>query len=145
MEREVIGDMLEGTLLDRYMGILKRIMPLSIPALREEEIDEAIRYSIQKRFKDSDCRINNNYKHKVVNTSIMQLTNYILDKEPIMTSYGCLFTKHGKVKNPLYDLIEEIVTIRDKFKAEMFKYQKGSPEYEKYNLLQLLAKIDSNA
>jgi hypothetical protein len=137
--------MLEGKILERYTGILKRIMPLSIPALNEDEIDEAIQYSIQKRFKDSDCSINNNYKHKVVNTTIAQLTNYLLDREPIMTSYGCLFTKHGKVKNPLYDLIEEIVTIRDKFKKEMFKYPKGSDEYEKYNLLQLLAKIDSNA
>lgn len=137
--------MLEGQLYERYTGILKRIMPLSIPALTDEEIEEAIDYSIMKRFKDSDCSINNNYKHKTVNTTIAQLTNYILDKEPIMTSYGCLFTKHGKVKNPLYDLIEEIVTIRDTFKHEMFKYPKGSPEYEKYYLLQLLAKVDANA
>jgi hypothetical protein len=137
--------MLQGKLLDRYTGILKRIMPLSIPALTDGEIDEAIQYSIMKRFKDSDCTIHNNYKHKTVNTSIAQLTEYILDKEPIMTSYGCLFTKHGKVKNPLYDLIEEIVTIRDKFKHEMFKYKKGTEEYEKYFLLQLLAKVDANA
>jgi len=137
--------MFNGKLMERYTGILKRIMPLSIPALTDEELDEAIQYSIQKRFKDSDCSIHNNYKHKTVNTTIAQLTNYILDKEPIMTSYGCLFTKHGKVKNPLYDLIEEIVTIRDKFKKEMFKYPKGSDEYEKYYLLQLLAKVDSNA
>ena len=131
--------------MERYTGILKRIMPLSIPALSEKEIDEAIQYSIQKRFKNSDCSIDNNYKHKVVNTTIMELTNYILDKEPIMTSYGCLFSKHGKVKNPLYDLIEEIVTIRDKFKQEMFKYPKGSEQYNKYHLLQLLAKVDANA
>lgn len=137
--------MLKGELYERYTGILKRIIPLSIPALTEEEIDEAINYSIAKRFKDSECSIDNNYKKKTVNTSLAKLADYILDKEPIMTSYGCLFSKHGKVKNPLWDLIEEIVTIRDKFKKEMFKYPKGSEEYEKYNLLQLLAKIDSNA
>jgi len=132
-------------IIERYKGILKRVMPLSIPTLTEQEIDESINYSINKRFKDSDCKIDNNYKHITVNTSIAQLTEYILDKEPIMTSYGCLFSKHGTVKNPIYDMIEELVTIRDQFKKEMFKHKKGSELYQKYNLLQLLAKVDANA
>ena len=120
-------------------------MGLVIPSLSEEEIDEAINYSIEKRFKDSDCSIDNNYKKIRVDTTISQITQFILEKEPIMTAYGCLFSKHTNTKNPLYDMIEEIVTIRDKFKKEMFKYPKGSEMYNKYNLLQLLAKVDANA
>lgn len=135
----------QSKLMERYKGIISRIMPLSIPSLSEEEIDEAINYSITKRFKDTECTLNNNYKHRTVNTSIAQLTDYILDKEPIMTSYGCLFMKHGTVKNALYDMIEEIVTLRDTYKHEMFKYPKGTEMYNKYNLLQLLAKVDANA
>ena len=135
----------QSKLMERYKGIISRIMPLSIPSLSEEEIDEAINYSIAKRFKDTECTLNNNYKHRTVNTSIAQLTDYILDKEPIMTSYGCLFMKHGTVKNALYDMIEEIVTLRDTYKHEMFKYPKGTEMYNKYNLLQLLAKVDANA
>lgn len=132
-------------LMRRYKGVLERIMPLSIPSLTEEEIDEAINYSIEKRFKDSNCSLDNNYRKRTVNTTVAQLTEYILDKEPIMTSYGCLFTKHGTCKNPYYDMIEELVTIRDKYKHEMFKYPKGSELFNKYNLLQLLAKVDANA
>lgn len=132
-------------LVKRYKKIATKMMGIVIPSLSEEEIDEAINYSIEKRFKDTDCTIDNNYKKITVNTTISQITQYILEKEPIMTAYGCLFSKHSSTKNPLYDMIEEIVTIRDNFKKEMFKYPKGSEMYNKYNLLQLLAKVDANA
>lgn len=132
-------------LVTRYKKIANKMMGIVIPSLSEEEIDEAINYSINKRFKDTDCNIDNNYKKITVNTTISQITQYILEKQPIMTAYGCLFSKHADTKNPLYDMIEEIVTIRDSFKKEMFKYPKGSEMYNKYNLLQLLAKVDANA
>lgn len=128
-----------------YKQTLHNIIPYLLPTLSRDELDRAIDYSINKRFKNSPCGIYNNYKETKINTNLLKLTEFLISKKPIMTSYGCLFTRHGDVPNPLSSLIEEFAANRNKFKKEMLQYVKGSEEYEHFNLLQLVAKVDTNA
>lgn len=128
-----------------YKQIMERMMKRLIPQLSHQEFERAINYSINKRFKNSECSLNNNYKEKSMNTNLLRMTEYILDRRPILTSYGCLFTRHGEVPNPLYQMIQDFVDTRSAFKKKMFQYPKGSEEFNKYNLLQLVAKVDVNA
>ena len=130
--------------IDNYKKVAADMLHLSFPLLSEQEIYAAIDYSISNHFKDTPVKIDNNYKKITIDMTLRELSNYILDKEPIITSYGVLFNRHGTVPNPIYRMLDGFINGRKKMKKEMFKYPKGSENFEKYNLLQLLAKIDAN-
>ena len=60
-----------------------------------------------------------------------------------MVANGCLFKQYTKELTPMYKLITSFTDNRSKFKKEMFKYEKGSEKFNKYNMLQMLAKRDN--
>ena len=101
----------------------------------------AIDWSISNRLQDHPVRVDNNYKKQEVNMTLLAVADYVMSRRPIITSYGVMFKRHGEVPNPIYELIDSFIKNRKKLKKEMFKYPKGSEMFEKYNLLQLLAKI----
>lgn len=138
-------DISNTEIIKRYKENLMDTLPYIFPTLSDAELNRAIDYSINKRFKNSPCSVYNNYKEATFNTNLLKMTEYILSKRPIVTSQGCLFTRHGDLPNPLSQMIEEFAMTRNKFKKEMLKYPKGTEQYRKYNLLQLVAKIDTNA
>lgn len=129
----------------KYKNTLKRMLNLNLPTLTNQELDRAIDYSMNKRYKAVGSKVYNNYTEKSVVNTLAELTDYIYSREPICTAWGVLFKRHGVVPNPLTKLIHMFMLNRDKEKAQMFQYPKGSEKYEEHNLLQLLAKVDTNA
>ena len=91
--------------IEEYKQQMHRMLKMLYPSITNYELDLAIQYSIDKRFKNVDITVN----------------------------------------TPFYNLLETFITNRTKFKNKMFEYPKGTEEFQKYNLLQLLAKIDCNA
>ena len=134
----------ESSLITNYKKIMMDMLHISFPLLSETELAYAVDDSISRHFKDTDIKVDNNYKKVTIDMTLRAFADYIIDKEPIITSYGVLFNRHGVVPNPIYNMIDGFINGRKAMKKEMFKYPKGSEEFEKYNLLQLLLKIDSN-
>lgn len=108
-------------------------------------LSNAIDYSIQKRFKDSQVEIDNNYKKKIVPMTLLDTCDYIENKKPIIAASGVLFQRHENSTNLLYKVIDDFIENRKVAKKTMFKYPKGSDEFVYWNLQQLLAKRDVNA
>lgn len=131
-------------IVKKYINMMKSMLNLSFPQLKEHELEQSIMYSINKRYKEEPAKIYNNYKKKTVNMNLYEIVNYIMEREPIMTASGVLFMQHGKTINPLAKLFKTFLDKREEDKAMMFSFPPGSEEYEKYDLFQLLDKLDAN-
>ena len=131
--------------ISEYKKVLMDTIPSSFPDLTMDEISEAIDYSILKRCKDGKAYIENNYEKTRINGTVLDVLNYINSCEPIITSSGVLFKKHKKAANPLAEVIIGFLNKRAGYKKQMYQYDKGTEEFAKYNLLQILEKLNANS
>ena len=141
--------------IQSYKDKMKRLMFLYNPNIPQKDLDNIINYSINKRLYNANAGISNSYKRYIDpetkkfkdlfhEFTLLQIADYIKQREPIVTAMGTMFRKHGEVPNPLAITIQSFLDLRSQYKKEMFKYPKGSEQFEKYNLLQQLSKIDAN-
>ncbi len=140
-----ITQMLNSETTQIYINEMIEALKLSFPGLYESDLREAINYSIIKRGSDSKAVLDNNYTKTKEKTTLFAITDYIIQREPIITVSGVMFRKHGYCPNPFVMLIQEFLNQRGVYKNNMFKYPKGSEDFEKYNILQLSEKVSSNA
>lgn len=130
-------------IIDAYKDTLIKCIQLYYPASKEELIP-VVDYSIKKRFKDSKVYVEDTYRHTRKSASLMKIADYICSREPIVTAHGTMFKKHATVPNPLALVVQEFLDKRQQDKDMMYRFPKGSEEFEHYNLLQSLDKIDVN-
>lgn len=132
-------------IVNKYIKEITKIMRSIYPQATSEELQNAINYSFAGKMKNSEVVINNIYKDTTIDTTLLDTIEYIISKEPIITPYGVMFKRHDQEENYLINLtVKKFLNERNINKAEMFKYPKGSEMFNKYNLLQLLNKIDAN-
>lgn len=123
---------------------MKRLLLSYDSNMTEADAKNIVDYSVKKRFTDFDAYLRNNYIKKNIDLSGAEILEYITKKETILTSYGVLFKTHANSQNPMISVIQNFAKLRKMHKKEMFKYPKGSEQFERYNLLQQLDKIDMN-
>lgn len=136
-------DMKSSPTINQYKKEMKECLRL-YTELDESLIDSALDYSIDKRYNKVLCTVDNSYTHSKNNLSLLALADYIMSKEPIVTAHGTMFRKHADCPNPMGMVIQQFLDQRGIDKKKMFQFPKGSEEYEKYNLMQQLDKIDAN-
>lgn len=129
--------------IESYKDTLRKCIQMYTP-VSTQELDPIIDYSIKKRFQDSKVQIANTYKNTTKNSTLLKMADYIMERQPIVTAHGTMFKKHGAVPNPMLTVVQQFLDARSEHKNTMFKYPKGSEEFERYNLLQQLDKIDVN-
>ena len=135
----------ESRVVNEYIDIMVNGLMHSFPSLHEDELRDAIAWSIMKRGHNGPAALNNNYTHKRLDGTVLDILKYIESLEPIVTSSGVLFKRHKEVDNPMSKMIMGFLDKRAAYKKEMFKYPKGSEQFARYNLAQLLEKLNANA
>ena len=131
--------------IKEYEDVMVDGLRHSFPLLNESELREAIQYSVTHRIENKPAYLENNYTKRRMDGTVIDILNYIESLQPIISSSGVLFKKHKDADNPLAKMIMGFLNQRGIYKKEMFKYPKGSEMFEKYNLLQLLEKLNANA
>lgn len=125
--------------MDNYIKETMYVLQSMYPNATPQQLEQAINYSIQKRYRDETCTLSNNYKQRSTEVTLAEMINYIEKKQPICTAYGVMFKQPNPDEpDPLVDLIRSFMENRDIYKAEMFKFPKGTYDFAKWNLAQLL-------
>lgn len=131
--------------IKKYEDTAVDMLMLAFPHLSKTELEYVVQRSIAENIQYYPATIRNSYKRQNVETNLTDLANYVLSRGPIITTYGAMFSKHSDIPHPLYKMVDGFINQRDVMKKKMFTYPKGSFDFEKYNLLQLLYKLDANA
>lgn len=130
--------------LEEYKKLLTKVVQLYYP-ISKEELSPIIDYSISKRYDQcNNVELVDSYKNRTQRLNLLQLTDWIMRREPIVTSFGTMFKKHADSVNPLAVVVQQFLDKRSEHKNKMYEFPKGSDEYEYYNLYQQLDKIDAN-
>ena len=130
--------------IQKYRDTMSRCIKMYYQDLDQKELDQILNYSIAKRYQEYPAQVKNSYTHKTADMTLLAIADYINSREPIVTAYGTMFRKHTDVPNPMGVVVQSFLDNRSKHKKMMFRYPKGSEDFEKYNLLQSLDKIDTN-
>ena len=136
-------DMANSTTINQYKDTMKEIMRL-YSNIDDSFLNDSLDYSINKRYQKFTCKVENSYTKQVNQMTLLALADYIADRQPIVTANGVMFKKHADCPNPMAVVIQQFMDQRNIDKKKMFQYPKGSEEFEKYNLMQQLDKIDAN-
>lgn len=131
--------------IKEYKKTMLDMLSRQFPTLDRFELEYVLDEEIKRNVLDHPIEVDNSYKKIKVTNTLLGIADYISSKQPIITPYGVMFARHGTVPNPIYTMIDIFINERDAVKKEMFKYPKGSPEFTKLNLVQLLHKLDANA
>ena len=135
---------IDSVTIQRYKKEMDECIHLLYPNIPPGDLDKIMDYSILKRYRESPASIDNSYTHKSQDGTLLEIIDYVEKRKPITTAFGTMFLHHEEVPNPLFAVVQMFLDQRNQYKKTMFKYPKGSEMFEKFNLLQLLSKIDAN-
>ena len=114
---------------ERYKDTIMRMTHFMFPDTPLEAGDRALDWSIDKRYKEEQATIVNNYTKRETTENLDALTEYILRRQPILTPYGVMFKRPGSEPVPLLNMIKSFMDLRGVHKSQMFEYEKGTDEY----------------
>ena len=131
-------DINKSPTLMEYKNKMREILSLYYPTYSLDFIDECIDEHIHNKFKDSKAEVKNSYTKRNTESTLLAISDFIDTKKPCVVATGAMFKQHDQERNLMFETMDSFLQLRKLHKKEMFKNPKGSREFAKYNLLQLL-------
>lgn len=122
-------------------SILKNIFP----GVKKKEFDEYLDRKIGVRLINPQVKIHNNYSHLELPISLLEVVDWIREKEPICAGFGMFFKNQNISTNPNAKMIINFLDLRKSFKKLLDDFIEGSYEYMTADRRQLTEKINANS
>ena len=127
----------ENDIFEKYM----RMHPNADPV----KVKDHIINITNKRLKDIPTKLHNNVRHEWIDTTMLDVFEWMEQRKPIITGNGTFFKQHAEQLAPEVVMLEDLGDRRSNIKKEMFALQKGTPEYNNKNTGQGNVKVIMNA
>lgn len=131
--------------VERYNQKVFDLYMQTHPNADKEKVSKLISDFSNRNLKNVPCKMHNNMTHEMSNTNIIQVTEWVESREPIITGVGSFFKQHEEYLSPSITMLETLMSDRGVIKSEMFKHPKGSIEYNNLNTSQGNVKVIMNA
>lgn len=115
------------------------------PQISEDEINSFLNDIIDENIHNPQCTLDNNYVNKKINTTLLDLIDWIDKTKPICGGHGVFYKNQHQEKNPLLTMILKFLSSRKKFKSRLKDFEPGSFEYKEFDRKQLGEKTNTNS
>jgi hypothetical protein len=113
-------------------------------------VDRGMAASILSKYLDDTvvdipCTLHNNVTKEVVDTSVMNVFEWLGTRQPIISGNATYFMQHEEYTSPASIMLESLMKLRDSKKKIMYSFEPGTVSYENAKIGQLSVKVIMNA
>lgn len=137
--------MADYILLKKWKKEQYRLIKMVHPEWDDKVIENKLDSIIDKKLKDPECLLHNNYRHKTARTSVLGIYQYIHDTKPIIGGGGVLFKNQNVAINPPSQFLAGALQKRKDIKKGLKVLERGSYAYMMCDLAQLTEKVVANS
>lgn len=132
----VIDEYIEYT-VDMYMRLY--------PDSDISQVRQLVIQKVEQSLIDIPCVLHNDTYHEYVDTTVLDVCNWLKIRKPIISGNGTFFKQHREYQAPTIKVLETWLQRRKQIKKIMFTYPKGSIEYNNHYTGQNNQKVICNA
>ena len=122
-----------------------KILRNVFPDKKKEEIVSYLEEQVQKNLVNHDVKLHNNYRQQSLNTTLLDVIDWIKEKQPICAGFGMFYKNQHKASNPNSRMIINFLDLRKSFKKLLKEYLEGTYEYNTADRKQMTEKVNVNA
>lgn len=133
------------TFVEEWKSAQKSILKTIFPSFSKKEIERFLDSYISKSLINVNATLHNNYAHQSLDTTLLDVIDWIKEKEPICAGFGMFFKNQNLSMNPNAKMIINFLDLRKEFKKLLKDFLETSYEYATADRRQLTEKVNANS
>ena len=132
--------------IERYISSMKEVMVKMNPDVDDNEIENIIRDTVEKKIQNPTVILDNNYTHETRETNLLSVLNWVETRKPIICGNGTFYKNQDEAINPTAVMLDDFAIKRSDFKKQMFAVENpNSHTYKDFDRKQNNEKINMNS